>query len=112
MASKVTTQTVKAFLNGDRLSMGNTQVQQNPPELLLHGNLIAQKSKEGVIKFSFAGWQTPTTKERINGLLDALNLPRCYQKNHCLFWGEVEISARDWHEASREYYNELKQLTR
>ena len=36
----------------------------------LHGNIIAQISNFGDIKLSSCGWQTVTTKSRLNAILD------------------------------------------
>jgi hypothetical protein len=63
---KVTEQTVKAFLNYERKTVDNTESTGN--ELKLHGNVIA-KRENGHIYISDCGWQTATTKERLNGLL-------------------------------------------
>ena len=57
-------------------------------DLLLHGNIIATATKkfingkyESSITMDSAGWQTNTTKERLNGLLHHLNAGSIYQKN-------------------------------
>ena len=48
----------------------------------LHGNLIAQISNFGDIKLSSCGWQTVTTKSRLNAILDTfLSGIGVYQKN-------------------------------
>ena len=44
-------------------SLGNTFV-------TLHGNLIATISNNGDMKLSSCGWQTVTTKSRLNAILD------------------------------------------
>ena len=43
--------------------------------LYLHGNQIAEIFDNGTnqtVKIDLCGWHTPTTRERINGVLDAL----------------------------------------
>ena len=76
MARKITTDAVHAFMNGENFSRDNTQVRLEAEvcslvHLYLHGNLIAKRFKEGdktILMVSNAGWQSNTTKERLNGL--------------------------------------------
>jgi N12 class adenine-specific DNA methylase len=65
---KVTEYTVKAFLNGKSARMGNTRT--DGESLWLHGNLIAKKLNSKTIELYDAGWQTVTTKERLNGVIE------------------------------------------
>ena len=74
---KVSEITVKAFLNNKYASVGNTIA--NSVNLQLHGNIIAWKEK-GCIFIKDCGWQTVTTKERLNILLSILNVPTLRQK--------------------------------
>ena len=62
---KVTEETCAAFMAGKKLKIGNTV--STGDELILHGNCIA-KRVDGVVLISNAGWETATTKERLNGL--------------------------------------------
>jgi hypothetical protein len=62
---KVTRQAVQAFYNNVNFRSGNTTVENG--KLYLHGNLIAKK-ENGNVYISNAGWQSNTTKERLNGL--------------------------------------------
>lgn len=64
MARKVTKEIVSAFLAGQRLSVSNSFTNGN--ELYLFGNLIAKKD-DGLF-ITNAGWQSNTTKERLNSL--------------------------------------------
>ena len=55
-------------------SLGNTFV-------TLHGNLIATISNNGDMKLSSCGWQTVTTKSRLNAILDCFfHYVRIFQK--------------------------------
>lgn len=87
---KITEQSVRAFLDGRNMSSGNMTVTQlaDPltTELRLHGNLIARMYRVpggfGVedstrIMITDAGWQSNTTKERLNGLLDMIGTGGC-----------------------------------
>ena len=66
---KITEDAIRAFRNGTNFKRGNTQVETFPMNariLKLHGNIIAQ-TVDGVLRITSAGWQTTTTKERLNG---------------------------------------------
>jgi len=79
---KVTKNAVNAFHKGQTFKSGNTAVEfqamtrdgQYPKGnyfvvLKLHGNEIARKdSATGLIEINNCGWETNTTKERLNGL--------------------------------------------
>jgi hypothetical protein len=72
---QITADAVQAFNNNRNFKRGNTQVvykespngQLKETRLLLHGNLIATKIN-GVLEISNAGWESNTTKERLNAL--------------------------------------------
>lgn len=64
----VTEQTVLAFLNGRTASVSNTFT--NGKELYLHGNKIAMFNDKGQLEISLCGWNTVTTRERINGVFE------------------------------------------
>lgn len=61
----VTSRVCSAFLNGYKLKVSNTET--DGQSLWLHGNKIAKKVN-GEIWITSAGWETNTTKERLNGL--------------------------------------------
>jgi hypothetical protein len=72
---KVTEQVVSAFLAGQSKTVGNTRCDEH--SLYLHGNRIATRlnygseplsTDDGCIRITLAGWNTPTTRERLNGL--------------------------------------------
>ena len=41
----------------------------------LHGNKIAEVRKDGYVMLSLCGWNTPTTRERLNGICQVLDIP-------------------------------------
>ena len=116
----ITKLAVKKFLNHDNFNMGNTSVWngyersiQSPnthnrlwSRMLLHNNEIASKEQySDSILIDTCGWFSNTTKERLNGLLDSLGLPKIQQKNFKWYligkeWNgnEVRINTRthDW----------------
>lgn len=66
---KITTQAVNAFMQGKEFNGGNTKVERGA--LLLHGNKIAEFESllnNDNINITLAGWNTNTTRERLNGL--------------------------------------------
>lgn len=74
---------------------GNSSVEVEPngdAVFRLHGHPIVRvrTDEEGTrrVEFTFAGWPTPTTRRRINGILGGLGLPhavRVYQKDRAQF---------------------------
>lgn len=79
MARKITTQAINAFMSAKEYRLDNTSVTMEPVQfamfgetmvvLRLHGHAIAQRlvgSNE--IEVTDAGYQTRTTKERLNGI--------------------------------------------
>ena len=95
---KITKESSKAFVNFEPYKKDNTEVTVNTTnetmidgkvfgwtevDMLLHGNNIARiivggydfsnnPNKEDGYVINLCGWHTPTTRERINGVLDAL----------------------------------------
>lgn len=87
---KVSKTVVKAFLKGESKKVGNTETNGNA--LFLHGNMIAWKRDRGlgetVIEVSTCGWNTNTTRERLNCLFSFLSsfgyeshVKRAFQRN-------------------------------
>ena len=66
---KITEDAIRAFMNGQKFKRGNTEVVLYGMQrvLFLHGNFIASLDASGLF-ITAAGWATPTTKERLNGL--------------------------------------------
>jgi hypothetical protein len=69
---KITQQSVDAFMNGKKFNKGNMSVDvlPNVTVLKLHGNEIAYRYNDpkNTISITNCGWQTNTTKERLNGI--------------------------------------------
>lgn len=62
---KITKEIIGAFLNHETRTIGNSHT--DGCKLLLHGNEIAVHVKGG-FDITTAGWNTPTTRERLNGI--------------------------------------------
>ena len=106
---KITKESSEAFVNFEQYKKSNTEVssyevydseeidpsiQERTSAFYLHGNRIAflfrrevreaYETKEEIsINIDLCGWHTPTTRERINGILDALGYDfGIAQRNH------------------------------
>ncbi|MDD5387670.1 MAG: hypothetical protein PHQ22_10795 [Sulfuricurvum sp.] len=99
---KITQRAVTAFLNRERFGQGNTQVivgmHCDVTSLLLHGRLIARLDDTG-LNISSGGWQTATTKERLNALPGV----RVHQKNYTWYlnghmWNGGYTNVKEWSE--------------
>lgn len=73
---KIETQMNAAIASYKNWASGNTTVSHTDEhaEVRLHGNLIARIG-EGWIQLWDGGWQSNTTKSRLNAILDANGLP-------------------------------------
>lgn len=107
MTRQITRLAVRAFANGYPFKQKNTEVviYDTKATLKLHGNAIAVRTViNGSTMITLAGWNTPTTRERLNGLLDevATGLRLC-QKDFVPFvydWHtrtSKPIDARQWY---------------
>ena len=75
----------------------NTVVRKGPAGLtvLLHGNAVAQEMN-GTWAFNLAGWNTPTTRSRINAIRGWLGLERVRCKDGCALVGKREVPTEGW----------------
>ncbi len=87
---KVTERIKKAFEQGVSLKVGNTRT--DGTSVFLHGNEIIKRDASGLVMATLAGWNTPTTRERINGIT-GLGI---YQKNFTPMLNGQEIDSFDW----------------
>jgi hypothetical protein len=65
----ITSKAIAAFKSAKNFKSGATQVvaDEFKTTLLLHGNEIARLTMGG-LEINLCGWNTPTTRERLNGL--------------------------------------------
>ena len=89
---KITIEATEAFVNCVDFKKNNTVVTScgESSKMVLHGNTIAIKNSKN-IKLSNCGYYTQTTKERLNGILSALNLGCIKQKNGKWFFNGNEF---------------------
>ena len=85
---KIETLMNKAIENGNDWSLDNTRVEHigDAAYVYLHGNLISKVGDEFIELFD-GGWQSKTTKSRLNAILSAHGLPGEYvfQRNYQWF---------------------------
>jgi len=87
---KVTEQIKQAFNQGISKKVGNTRT--DGKSVFLHGNEIIKRDASGLVMATLAGWNTPTTRERINGIT-GLGI---YQKNFTPMLNGQEVDSYDW----------------
>ena len=85
---KITEQAAQAFNNNQSFNNSNTSVEvsEEGTFLKLFGNTIAGKDSEG-FWISLAGYNTKTTKERLNGLDDV---------SIYTLKGQLQLNASNW----------------
>ena len=90
---KITELAADAFINRKPFRRANTWT--DGTTLYLHGNVIARWDN-GIVQIRSAGWESKTTKERLNGVLSLLNLPCITQRNYQWYIGDTRWN--DTHE--------------
>lgn len=97
---QITRDAVQAFRNNEDFNRSNTSVQPRSytgaAAMFLHGNCIARRQIDGTVEVSSAGWQSNTTKERLNGLLDSLGCLGIYQKDFQWYWSDGTEFSDGW----------------
>lgn len=84
---QITNNAVNAFIAKQNFGCGNTTVTNNgdKTEMYLFGNLIAYEINQNVY-ISSQGYETSTTRERLNGLVQALECGRVYIKGGSMWY--------------------------
>jgi len=65
---KISRDIAEAFRDGRKKSISNSMTDGS--QVFLHGNRIAWKLEDDKVAITLAGWPTPTTRERLNAILD------------------------------------------
>jgi hypothetical protein len=90
----ITEKVVKAFVNGNKAKIKNTE--STGTELILFGHVIAKK-ENGKILASLRGYNTSTTRERLNGLCRILGVNHGYnQKDFGAYFDGQAIDSTSW----------------
>ena len=88
---QVTKQIAQAFRNHTPRTVGNTHTDGD--NVFLHGNKIIERRDDGSVWATLAGWNTPTTRERLNGILGA----GFHQKNFVAHMNGVPVNTEEWY---------------
>jgi hypothetical protein len=89
----ITRESVDAFIGNYQFNKSNTRVADR--DMYLFGNLIAKRTPEGIF-ISNAGWESNTTKERLNGILSRIGSDRISQKKGVWYIGKKEFPCGQW----------------
>lgn len=89
---KITENAANAFVLRKTFSSGNTvvHVENNSVSCFLHGNKIASLTGN-LLTVSSCGWETPTTKEHLNGILSGFKLPYIVQKDFTWYFSDGKL---------------------
>jgi|TARA_B100001094_G_scaffold277404_1_gene286225 hypothetical protein len=91
--------------NGKTWRNSNTEVAKNSEgdtSVFLHGNRIAFIGADGDITLSSCGWETPTTKSRLNAILDTfLHGASIFQKDFQWYFEDLQTPFFDGFKVSR-----------
>jgi hypothetical protein len=93
---KIDQETRNAFHFGYDYKNNNTKVIKTEKDIrvFLHNNCIAKKVYGDGIYLNSCGWETVTTKSRLNALLDLKD--KIYQKNFVWYWKNGEEFKNGW----------------
>ena len=97
MSRKITEIITRKFMNDECYRLSNSEVRTDfkTTRLYLFGNCIARKDKEsGKIEVTLAGYNTTTTRERLNGLPNV----SIRSKNFTPYLNGQEIDSDEWYE--------------
>ena len=95
---KITADATRAFRNRQKFKRGNTEVKvfDNSVALYLHGNMLAEYINNE-LWINDGGWQSNTTKERLNGLSGVHVVQRDYDWYlNGKYWTGVRVNVREW----------------
>lgn len=98
---QIDTNCAGALLSRTPFAGGNTVVKprygmEDFWQMHLHGNLIAVLAPDNSLYFTMAGWGSPTTRNRLNGLRIGV-----YQKDGKQMVGDQHIAATGWYRRIR-----------
>lgn len=101
---KITKESAQALRNQEFYNNSNTKVSFGyvnadtstvEMDMHLHNNLIATTTGE-TLTITDAGWQTVTTKERLNGVLYYFDLGHLFQKDFAWFYMDKNRNVVDF----------------
>jgi hypothetical protein len=83
-----------AFCEGRKFKLSNTEVRlvDGRPHMYLHNNCIAKRDENGDLLINHCGWESNTTRSRLNALPDVFI--KSYKGNFVL--NDVAIMPSEW----------------
>jgi|TARA_R100000479_G_C6388864_1_gene204215 hypothetical protein len=87
---KITAKIKQAFDRRESKTINNTRT--DGTTVWLHGNAIVKREDDGVY-VTLAGWNTPTTRERVNGITNI----GFHQKNFEAYINNEPVSSTEWY---------------
>ena len=99
---KIEQQMIRAISNNTDWQSANTRVEAvvGASRVYLHNNLIAEVGEDYVQLFD-GGWQTNTTKSRLNAILQEFGFT-CGTKTECVFQKQFEWFIQAWDEVAND----------
>lgn len=92
--TKVSITIAKSFLENKTHSLSNTST--DGKSIILFGNTIVRKIDDHKYVITLAGWNTPTTRERLNTFLNLIEYKdRFYTKKGKAYFGDKEICSKE-----------------
>lgn len=90
----------KAFIAGKSLKKARTTT--DGQAIYLHGNKIAEKRQDGIY-VTLAGWNTSTTRERVNTLIKIINGEGYFsQKKFKPYFNNNPCLENEWYKISNK----------
>ncbi len=101
---KITESSLNAFVANRPFSKSNmiVEIDGNKTKLRLHGNLIATKEGNELIVCD-CGWQSNTTKERLNAIFQYYQLGYIFQKNFIWYFQGKENECKVWEDIKKTF---------
>ena len=84
------------------MTVGNTATAhgENGIAVTLHGNTIALKNESGIY-MTLAGWNTTTTRERLNGIAQVLGIDASFtQRKFEPYFNGKQVGINQWFKVS------------
>ena len=93
---KITEESVRAFFNAEKFNKSNMQVEVLPNVTILkyHGNSIAFRYNgiKKTILIQNCGWETDTTRERLNGVIIAAGFDYVIKQRNFIWY----LDGKEW----------------
>jgi len=97
---KIESQLTAAIARGDDFRSGNTTYNRAEGRVALHGHTIAQRMPDGSWRFNLQGWNTATTRSRLNAMAYVCRHPGVWVKAGQAYTGSRSaprpVDSKEW----------------